>query len=51
VTLKTGDVVIQRGTNHSWVNRGAEPARIAFVLIDAKPSEVDGELLRTIFPT
>jgi mannose-6-phosphate isomerase-like protein (cupin superfamily) len=37
VHLKAGDVVIQRGTNHSWVNRGTEPARIAFVLIDAKP--------------
>ena len=37
VRLKAGDVVIQRGTNHSWVNRGTEPARIAFVLIDAQP--------------
>lgn len=37
VTLRTGDVVIQRGTNHSWVNRSTQPARIAFVLIDAKP--------------
>ncbi|HUK60901.1 MAG TPA: cupin domain-containing protein [Stellaceae bacterium] len=37
VRLKAGDVVIQRGTNHSWVNRGTEAARIAFVLIDAKP--------------
>jgi quercetin dioxygenase-like cupin family protein len=37
VHLRTGDVVIQRGTNHSWVNRGSEPARIAFVLIDATP--------------
>jgi mannose-6-phosphate isomerase-like protein (cupin superfamily) len=37
VTLRTGDVVIQRGTNHSWVNRGTQPARIAFVLIDANP--------------
>ena len=37
VTLKTGDVVIQRGTNHSWVNKGPAPARIAFVLIDAQP--------------
>jgi len=37
VHLKAGDVVIQRATNHSWVNRGTEPARIAFVLIDAKP--------------
>jgi hypothetical protein len=30
-------LVIQRGTNHSWVNRGTQPARIAFVLIDANP--------------
>ena len=37
IHLKAGDVVIQRGTNHSWINRGAEPARIAFVLIDAEP--------------
>jgi quercetin dioxygenase-like cupin family protein len=37
VHLKAGDVVIQRGTNHSWVNRGTGPARIAFVLVDAKP--------------
>lgn len=32
-----GDVIVQRGTNHSWVNAGTTPARIAFVLIDAKP--------------
>ncbi len=37
VHLKAGDVVIQRATNHSWVNRGSAPARIAFVLIDAQP--------------
>jgi mannose-6-phosphate isomerase-like protein (cupin superfamily) len=37
VHLKAGDVVIQRGTNHSWVNRSKEPARIAFVLVDATP--------------
>jgi mannose-6-phosphate isomerase-like protein (cupin superfamily) len=36
VHLKAGDVVIQQGTNHAWVNRGTEPCRIAFVLIDAK---------------
>jgi len=37
VHLKAGDVVIQRGTNHAWVNRSVEPCRIAFILIDAKP--------------
>lgn len=36
VRLKAGDVVVQRGTNHAWANRGTEPCRIAFVLIDAQ---------------
>ena len=36
VHLQAGDVVIQRGTNHAWVNRGEHPCRIAFILIDAK---------------
>jgi len=33
--LKPFDVVIQRGTNHAWINRGKEPALLAVVLIDA----------------
>jgi quercetin dioxygenase-like cupin family protein len=37
VHFKAGDVMVQRGTNHSWVNRSNAPARVAFVLIDAKP--------------
>jgi quercetin dioxygenase-like cupin family protein len=37
VHLKAGDVMVQRGTNHAWVNRGSGPARLAFVLIDARP--------------
>jgi quercetin dioxygenase-like cupin family protein len=37
ITLKAGDVMIQRGTNHAWFNRGTETARIAFVLVDAEP--------------
>jgi naringenin degradation protein FdeH len=36
IHLKAGDVVVQRGTNHAWVNRGEEPCRIAFILVDAK---------------
>lgn len=32
--LKAGDVLIQRGNNHAWSNRGTEPCVIAFVLID-----------------
>ena len=37
VHLKTGDVVIQRGTYHAWANRGTKPCKIFFVLIDADP--------------
>jgi len=50
VHLKPGDVVVQRGTIHTWVNRGSVPAVTAFILIDAKPAEVNGEELRTVFP-
>ena len=45
IHLKAGDVLVQRGTIHNWVNRGTEPCVIAFVLIDAKPAEVDGKVL------
>ena len=36
VHLKAGDVVVQQATNHAWVNRGSEPCRIAFILIDSQ---------------
>ena len=35
--LRAGDVLVQRGTVHNWVNTGSEPCVIAFVLIDAMP--------------
>lgn len=35
VHLSAGDVLVQQGTNHAWVNRGSKPCRIAFVLVDA----------------
>ena len=35
--LKSGDIVVQRGTNHAWANVGTTPARMVFVLIDALP--------------
>ena len=37
VLLKTGDILIQRGTSHAWSNRTNEPSAVAFVLIDADP--------------
>ena len=45
VTLRAGDVLVQRGTIHNWINRSAAPCVIAFVLIDAKPVEHDGKPL------
>ncbi|MBI1391685.1 MAG: cupin domain-containing protein [Alphaproteobacteria bacterium] len=34
-SMKPGDVVIQRATNHAWVNRGSETALLVAVLINA----------------
>ncbi len=45
VKLKQGDVLVQRGTIHNWINRGTEPCVIAFSLIDAKPVEINGKHL------
>jgi quercetin dioxygenase-like cupin family protein len=45
VRLKSGDVLVQRGTIHNWVNRGTEPCVIAFVLIAGKPVTVGGKTL------
>jgi len=36
VTLKPGDVVVQRGTNHAWSNRGNMVCRMAFILLDGR---------------
>jgi quercetin dioxygenase-like cupin family protein len=35
VHLRAGDVLVQRGTMHNWVNHGTAPCVIAFVLISA----------------
>jgi hypothetical protein len=37
VAMRPFDVLIQRGTNHGWVNYGSEPALLVAVLIDAEP--------------
>ena len=34
VDIKPHDVVVQRGTNHAWVNNGSEPALLIAVLVD-----------------
>ncbi|MBP1720570.1 MAG: hypothetical protein H6Q50_82, partial [Deltaproteobacteria bacterium] len=42
VHLKAGDVVVQRGTTHNWVNRGTAPCVIAFVLIATEGGQPTG---------
>jgi quercetin dioxygenase-like cupin family protein len=50
VHLTQGDVVVQRGTMHAWVNTGTQPCVFAFILIDAEPASVAGQSLRTHYP-
>jgi hypothetical protein len=35
VHCKAGDILVQQGTNHAWVNKSGKPCRICFVLIDS----------------
>ena len=35
-TIRAGDIVIQRGTNHAWANRSDRNCRMVFVLIDGQ---------------
>lgn len=36
VNIKTGDIIIQRGTNHAWANRSGSICRMAFILVDGQ---------------
>jgi quercetin dioxygenase-like cupin family protein len=48
VHLNAGDVLVQRGTVHNWINKGRDPCVIAFILIDAKPVSAGDRLLEAI---
>lgn len=48
VHLKAGDVLVQRGTIHNWVNRGKGVCIVAFVLISAKPVTAAGKPLHAV---
>ncbi|MGH7926943.1 MAG: cupin domain-containing protein [Candidatus Binatia bacterium] len=48
VHLNPGDVLVQRGTIHNWVNRGNKPCVMAFILIDATAVQVDGKVLNAV---
>ena len=45
VHLEAGDVLVQRGTIHNWINNGKEPCIIAFTLVSAKPVSAGGKTL------
>ena len=45
VRLKAGDVMVQRGTIHNWINRGGAPCVLAVILVDAKSVEAGGKVL------
>ncbi|HEX4411332.1 MAG TPA: cupin domain-containing protein [Xanthobacteraceae bacterium] len=45
VHVKAGDVLVQRGTVHNWINHGKVPCVIAFVLVAAKPVKAGGKTL------
>jgi mannose-6-phosphate isomerase-like protein (cupin superfamily) len=45
VHLKAGDVLVQRGTTHNWVNKGSAPCVIAFTLVSSKPVTAGGKTL------
>lgn len=36
ITIKAGDIIIQRGTSHAWANRSGNICRMAFILIDGQ---------------
>ena len=48
VRLKAGDVMVQRGTIHNWINRGTAPCVLAVILVDAKSVEAGGKVLPAI---
>lgn len=45
VHLKAGDVMVQRGTVHNWINRGTESCVLAVILIHSNPVEAGGKVL------
>jgi quercetin dioxygenase-like cupin family protein len=48
IHLQAGDILVQRGTIHNWINNGNAPCVIAFALIDAKPATAGHKTLEAI---
>ncbi|THH27815.1 hypothetical protein EUX98_g6375 [Antrodiella citrinella] len=49
-TLNKGDVIVQRGTIHSWKNESDEWTRMYWVVVGAKAVEVNGQVLGEQWP-
>lgn len=45
VQLRTGSVVVQRGTNHAWANRSGKNCRMLFVLVDGRYDDAISQAL------
>jgi quercetin dioxygenase-like cupin family protein len=45
ILLRTGDVLVQRGTNHAWVNRSDRVCRVLYIIIAGKLSP---ELMKSL---
>ncbi len=48
VHLRAGDVLVQRGTIHNWINNGTVPCVIAFTLVAANPVKAGGKILNAV---
>jgi quercetin dioxygenase-like cupin family protein len=48
VHLKAGDVMVQRGTIHNWINNGTRSCILAAVLIDGKSVTAGGKVLNAV---
>lgn len=40
--VKAGEFIVQRGTKHSWDNRGDVPCRVAFVMLGSEVVALEG---------
>ncbi len=50
-TVKEGDMLVQRGTIHSWINKTDQWCRMLFVMLDAEKVVLsDGQVLDAFFP-
>lgn len=47
VRLKSGSVVVQRGTSHAWANRSGRSCRMLFVLVDGAYTPAIAQALAT----